>query len=335
METSFFSRQASKMNQSHLNSTSEDHSPSVICSKNTSITRVVFPCLYALLFFTAAIFNSLAAWIAFHLPSSKTFVVYLKNMVVADLLTTVTILIKVISDSKLGSWQLQAFTCRFSAVVFYFTMYMSIILLGLISLDRFVKIVESFAKNLIQNPTFAKVLTVIIWIVLFSTTALPNMILTDKAPTPSSEKDCMLLKGSLGVYWHGAVIYITKIIFWTVFALMVTFYTLISKKVHESYRNSKSNDKNPKRKTKAKVFIIVGVFFFCFAPYHFVRIPYTLTQIEKGSNCEKHFVLYILKESTLWLSASNICLNPVIFIFLCKSFRQMLLKTLRFKESAC
>ncbi|KAK6483876.1 P2Y purinoceptor 13-like [Huso huso] len=316
-------RQASKMNQSHLNSTSEDHSPSVICTKDTSITRVVFPCLYTLLFFTAVIFNSLAAWISFHLPTSKTFVVYLKNVVVSDLLRTVTMLIKVISDSELGSWQLQAFTCRFSAVVFYFTMYMNIILLGLISLDRFVKIVNPFGKNLIQNPTFTQVLTVIIWIVLFSTTALPNMILTDEVPTPSSAKDCMLLKGSLGVYWHEVVIYVTKIIFWTVFALMVTFYTLISKKVYESYRNSRSNDKNSTRKAKARVFIIVGVFFVCFTPYHFVRIPYTLTQIEKARQLPN--LLKIAKESTQWLSATNTSLDPLVYILLCKSIRKKLL----------
>lgn len=46
-----------------------------------SVTAVVFPCLYSILFIAALILNSLAAWIFFSIPNTSTFVVFLKNVV--------------------------------------------------------------------------------------------------------------------------------------------------------------------------------------------------------------------------------------------------------------
>lgn len=57
------------------------------CLRDTSVTAVVFPCLYSFLFLSALILNSLAAWIFFSIPSTSTFVVFLKNVVRRHLLT--------------------------------------------------------------------------------------------------------------------------------------------------------------------------------------------------------------------------------------------------------
>jgi len=120
-----------------------------------------------------------------------------------------------------------------------------------------------------------------------------------------------------------------QVVFWGTLALMAVCYTFISKKVYESYRASKSSSKAASRSTKAKVFVVVGVFFVCFAPFHFARVPYTLTQTRGATNqCHASNALYIAKETTLWLSATNVCLDPLIYVFLCKVFRRRLTATL-------
>lgn len=120
-----------------------------------------------------------------------------------------------------------------------------------------------------------------------------------------------------------------QVIFWGTLALMVVCYTFISKKVYESYRASKSKSHAANRRTKAKVFVVVGVFFVCFAPFHFARVPYTLTQTgSMASHCRAQNALYVAKETTLWLSATNVCLDPLIYVFLCKVFRKRLTATI-------
>lgn len=114
-------------------------------------------------------------------------------------------------------------------------------------------------------------------------------------------------------------------IFWGTLAVMVVCYTFISTKVYESYKASKSRSHAASRRTKAKVFVVVGVFFICFAPFHFARVPYTLTQTRNAvSHCKVQNALYVAKETTLWLSATNVCLDPLIYVFLCKMFRRRL-----------
>ncbi|XP_059371226.1 P2Y purinoceptor 13 [Carassius carassius] len=311
------------MNTSQVNA-------SLKCERDTRVTSVLFPCLYAALFLVALVLNSLAAWIFFQIHSSSTFVVYLKNVVVADLLMTLTVPVKALTDAGLGSWQLRAFHCRYSAVLFYTTMYISIILLGLISLDRYLKIVHPFGKCALQRVRVGQILCAVIWVVMLSL-ALPNVILSNHMPQISSgaKLRCTKMKGKMGLMWHEGFNYFCQVVFWGTLALMVICYTFISRKVFESYRASQSSSDTASKRTTSKVFVVVGVFFVCFAPFHLARVPYTLSQTRNTSaQCWAQNQLYYTKELTLWLSSTNVCLDPLIYVFLCRVFRKKLTATL-------
>lgn len=84
----------------------------------------------------------------------------------------------------------------------------------------------------------------------------------------------------------------------------------------------------------SQVFVVVGVFFVCFAPFHMARVPYTLTQTRGPSAHCWDQKMYLAKEITLWLSATNICLDPLIYVFLCRVFRRKLTATLCHKPLA-
>ncbi|NXR70353.1 P2Y13 protein, partial [Rhadina sibilatrix] len=294
------------------------------CHRDTATTRLLFPLLYTLLFLLGLLLNSLACWAFFHIPSTSTFIVYLKSTLVSDFVMTLMLPLKILSDSGLGPWQLKAFVCRVSAVIFYDTMYISIVLLGLIAFDRFLKIVRPFGKFWVQNLTSAKILASLVWL-FFLVLSLPNMILSNKTATPQSVRKCASLKSPLGLKWHEAVNYICQLIFWTVLVLMLLFYTIIAKKVYESYTKTQRKGSGSEKRIKGKVFIIFTVFFLCFAPFHFSRVPYTLSQTSAHMECRLQNQLFVAKESTLWLAATNVCMDPLIYLFLCKPFVERLL----------
>lgn len=54
---------------------------SIKCDQEDRVMAVVFPCLYSVLFLVSLILNSLALWVFFSVPSTSTFVVFLKNLV--------------------------------------------------------------------------------------------------------------------------------------------------------------------------------------------------------------------------------------------------------------
>lgn len=289
------------------------------CPRDTRMTQLVFPALYTAVFLTGLLLNTLALWVFIHIPSNSTFIVYLKNTLVADLIMTLMLPFKILSDSHLGPWQLRVFVCYFSSVIFYETMYIGIIMLGLIAFDRFLKIIRPFRQCFAKKPAFAKLVSIFIWFMMFLI-SLPNMILNNKEATPSSVKKCASLKSPLGLVWHQVVSHTCQFIFWTVFLLMLLFYVVITKKVYNSYKKFTSKDSQHK-KVEMKVFIVIAVFFVCFAPLHFVRIPYTYSQTNK-TDCRLENQLFIAKETALFLATTNICMDPLIYILLCKKFTE-------------
>lgn len=303
------------------NVTQNPNASSLDCGINNEAWDIALPILYFTIFPPALLLNLVVAWICLRLQANSTFMVYLKHLVAADLLMTLTFPIRGASELPGASQGLHMFACRFSSVFFYLAMNMSVILMGLISLDRYLKIVRSGGGLLCQNLLFSNVLSFVIWIALICSNTLPVIITTNQDPTDKPGEVCIAMKNELGLIWHEAVVMFGKVLFWTVCIIVVFCYTCIAKTVLESYQRSRGNKDKRKRKAKFRVFLILFVFFICYVPYHCIRIPYTILQVQSNSTCSK-LKLRIGKDFTLWLSALNVCLDPLIYFFLCKAFRE-------------
>ncbi|NXN45335.1 P2Y14 protein, partial [Rhinoptilus africanus] len=300
------------------------------CSHNTVIIKTVIPLVYCLIFIGGLLLNSVAAWIFLYVSSKKSFIVYLKNIVVADLLMSLTFPFKILADSEIAPPQLNTFVCRYSAVVFYANMYIGITFFGLIGFDRYYKIVKPLFTSFVHTVNYSKVISIIIWLLL-TFLSFPNMILTTKIATENYSRKCIGLKSELGKQWHKVSSYICIGIFWIVFLLLIIFYTSISRKIYSSYKKFRRNSDATKRKTSRNIFTIMFVFVICFVPYHICRIPYTLSQTSSRFNCESQKTLFYTKEFTLVLSAANVCLDPIIYFFLCLPFKEKLYQKLHLK----
>ncbi|KAM9316116.1 P2Y purinoceptor 12 [Gastrophryne carolinensis] len=310
-----------------------NHSGNLSCSRDSRINQVLFPVLYSILFIAGTILNSLAITVFFQLPSKSNFIIFLKNSVISDSLMILTFPFKILGDAKFGLWPVKGFACRYSSVVFYFTMYISIIFLGLITIDRYKKTAQPFNNSCVASLRSAKILSAAVWIVMFSL-SLPNMILTNKELTPVSVRNCANLKSDFGLTWHETVNFISQIIFWIVFVIIVVCYLLIARKLFQSFKRTRRNSSKSRKKVNFKVFIIIGIFFICFVPFHFARIPYTLSQTRDVFTCSAQNTLFYVKETTVFLSSLNACLDPFIYFFLCRAFRNSL-NTLWRKKQAC
>ncbi|XP_063060685.1 P2Y purinoceptor 13-like [Engraulis encrasicolus] len=295
----------------------------VNCGINHYTISLVFKSLYFVLCVPALLLNIMAAWISWKLKNKSSFIVYLKNLVGADLLMTFLILLRADAGSPGSRWGLKAFNCQFGSVLFYLCMYVSIVLMGVISLDRFFKIVQPGGKLFGQSPLFGKVVSAAIWVVLLSTISIPAMVLTNEKPKNTTTEFCMAMKSDLGKRYHEGVILVSTVIFFVVLVVIGICYTCIAKKVIESYRNSGSRNTEGKRRVKAKVFIVLVVFLVCFAPYHIARPFYLQQQVIDKNDCRWAY-LRVVNSITLFIATSNVCLDPLIYVLLCKAFRQKL-----------
>ncbi|KAM3615400.1 uncharacterized protein V6R79_001631 [Siganus canaliculatus] len=299
-------------------------------SSDDVVTDLALSYLFFITFPIALLLNGVAAWVSLHLPSSSTFIVYVKNLVAADLL--MTLMLPLIAASQLpgAAVELQMFDCRYSRVIFYCCLYTSITLMGLISLDRFFKIVRPGGKLLGQSVLFGFVMSTLVWVVLFGATGIPTVILTDQNPVGnnSTMEFCMSLKSPAGLVFHKYVVLSMESLFWLVSILIVFCYICITIRVLQSYRNSGSNNSDGKKKVKLRVFLILLVFFVCFVPLHIMRVPLALNENLDGGGCTEIQVL-IAHNFALWVSTTNACLDPFLYIYLCREYKDKLVHMMK------
>ncbi|XP_039645020.1 P2Y purinoceptor 13-like [Perca fluviatilis] len=262
----------------------------------------VVPALYLLMLPIALLLNSVAAWVSLHLKSTSTFVVYLKNLVAADIIMTLVIPIKTARD-----------------------------LPGFISLDRFFKIMMPHSK-FSQNLTFSKLMSGTAWVVLIGGAALPNIILSSNTSVANMTEvtSCMQLKGPAGLKFHEKVVISQNVFFWLVSVVIAVCYICIANKVIQSFRNSGSSNNQGQQKIHLRVFLVVIVFVVSFGPYHIISIPYTFEQVRDSSyNGCSYFTSKLAKELSLWLASTNVCMIPLLYVFLCREFKEKLVSMMK------
>ena len=308
----------------HLNSSHYTTRPSELSSR---FTHQVLPALYLLVCLVGVVLNVPAAWLLLRVPSERPLVVYLKNMVGADLLLLSTIPLKVGAELGMGGRGLQVAVCRYSAVLFYSSMYVGIVFMGLISLDRYVTITRrasSSSSSPLHRVGVARLLALLVWCLLLLS-VLPNVLLTSRSPLPNASVSCMELKTPLGLQWHRASTLSSVALFWVTLLLLCSCYASIARRVLRSSRRERGG--GPCRRSGRSIVVLLLVFLLCFVPYHACRVPYTLSQTP-GALYARHtrYVLFQLKEATLLLSSVNVCLDPLIYFFMCRSFRESLLR---------
>ncbi|XP_012704850.2 P2Y purinoceptor 14 [Fundulus heteroclitus] len=309
---------------------------------STVFTRQVLPWLYIVIFVVGVGLNGTAAWIFFRVPADSALVVYLKNMVVADLLMLFSFPFRAAANMDADSRHMWMINCRFTSVLFYFSMYVGMLFIGYISLERYVKICQhvpsstasSFrcsgasALRFMQSVTFARVLAVLTWVLLFLSSA-PNVVLTTWPAGGRNVTTCIQLKTKLGVRWHQLSILFTMVLFWVTLLIVAFSYTFIAHRVYKTYRCMRRDSREVYRKSNRSIFSILAVFFVCFVPYHVCRVPYTMSQLSPtGFSQEGIFLLRQIKDGTLFLSATNVCLDPLVYFLMCRTFRKSLIRKL-------
>lgn len=140
--------------------------------------------LYSIIFVLGLVGNLVALWVFFCVHSKKNSVrVFLINVAFADLLLVVCLPFRILYHSQGNVWNLGPTLCKIVGNLFYMNMYISITLLGLISVDRYLKIHRGAGvQHRLQSTRWSTALCAVVWIVAF---ALTLALLMSKNPSQS------------------------------------------------------------------------------------------------------------------------------------------------------
>ncbi|KAL7865902.1 hypothetical protein SRHO_G00111490 [Serrasalmus rhombeus] len=295
------------------------------CTLDGSSLRVLLAISYSIFFLLGLVGNLLALWVFLRLHSKKNSVrVFLINLAVADLLLVVCLPFRIGYHANNDCWVLNPIICKVVGNVFYMNMYISIALLGLISIDRYLKLQRISSKQRFLRSRESILTCCLLWVVAIAL-ILPYIAL-NKHNTPTTK--CFHYKQLHNAKWKGYVNLFLVVTFWVVYGALVMSYGKIAMGL---LRVSQEKPDLPNAvkygRTARKSFFILFLFTVCFVPYHLVRIFYIISQITDVS-CQWVEVVDKTNEIALLLSAFNSCLDPVMYFVLCGSVRRTVLQLL-------
>ncbi|XP_047433360.1 P2Y purinoceptor 14-like [Mugil cephalus] len=302
-----------------------------------STVQPLFIVIYSLVFLVGLLLN--CCIIKFYLcqaqqRQSSSILVYLKNLAAADLLHCLSLPLRITKHIGRSDTILQVY-CKFGASTFYVNIYVSILFMGYIAanschlrfvspLSRFLKIVHPLGTHILQTVKGAHILSVVTW-VFFLSLKIVYIIMSftkDTVPTPVSNMvDCECLHGSRLTVLYKIMHSCCIALFLLVLVSLLFFYYKIGHQVLLAQQRQPASSCSKKlEKSRSKMLVLVGVFCFCFFPYHLVRGLH----IFLWTNCSLSKAVFYLKELSIAMSILNICLDPIIYFIYCKAFRTQL-----------
>ncbi|XP_077368535.1 putative G-protein coupled receptor 34 [Festucalex cinctus] len=303
------------------------------CSVDDAALRLPLAVVYSLLFLFGLVGNLFALWVFLFVHSSRNSVrVFLINCAVADLVLLACLPFRIFYHIIGNRWLLGHVACKLVGNLFYMNMYISIMLLGLISLDRYLRLKgKGRARRGLGlrrcgcGLPWSWVACGALW--GLSLAALVPMIAT--AEDNEDNQKCFQFKQrrlARGKAYFNAVL---VALFWFVFLMLMLSYAKIAYRLMKVSRG-KPDLPNAQRyeRTAKKSFFVLFLFTLCFGPYHAFRPIYILAQLNATASCEYLRVADHINEIMLLFSAFNSCLDPIMYFLLSGSVRKTALNAL-------
>ncbi|NXF91681.1 GPR34 protein, partial [Eubucco bourcierii] len=284
-----------------------------------SFTLIVF---YSIIFVIGLVGNVIAlfAFLCIH-QKRNSIQVYLLNVAVADLLLIFCLPFRILYHVSKNTWKFGQLLCKSVGTLFYMNMYISIVLLGLISLDRYIKINKSVKRPKLLTATRSKHICCTVWAVAVTgfIVVVAPAFLRSKG---SNSTMCFHYRNKHDAKTEAIINYIIVLIFWIVFFLLILSYVKIAKNLLKISRK-RANFPNAVKYTQTarNSFIVLIIFTICFVPYHVFRFVYITSQLQNPS-CYWKEIIHKCNEVMLIFSSFNSCLDPVMYFLMSSSVRK-------------
>ncbi|NXO02188.1 GPR34 protein, partial [Rhinopomastus cyanomelas] len=284
-----------------------------------SLALIVF---YTIIFVIGLAGNIIAlfAFLCIH-QKRNSIQVYLLNVAIADLLLIFCLPFRILHHVNKNTWMFGLILCKIIGTLFYMNMYISIVLLGLISLDRYIKITKSAKRPKMLTTTQSIRLCCIVWVIALA----GFMVVVAPSFFKSQDKNsamCFHYRDKQNAKTEAILNYILVMIFWMVFFLLVLSYVKIAKNLLKiSKKRANFPNAGKYMQTARNSFIVLIIFTICFVPYHMFRFVYITSQLQKPS-CYWKEIIHKCNEVMLIFSSFNSCLDPVMYFLMSRSVRK-------------
>ncbi|XP_015241461.1 PREDICTED: P2Y purinoceptor 8 [Cyprinodon variegatus] len=281
-------------------------------------TSSVISVIYMVVTVINLVGNGLSIWLLLFRTSPKTpSIIFMINLTLTDLALGSALPFQISYQLQGYNWTLGSKMCSFLTLVFYTNMYCSILTMMAIGIDRYLGIVKPmiFRKNK-RRKSIAVFSCLLMWgLVLGVLYPLMTTDLTFDIPELGITTCFDVLKKSMlptvGA-WAAFLFTMVFVLFLLPFCVTMFCYVSVIYKL--------SSDCKTVQKDRAirLAIVVLLVFVLCFAPNNILLLTHSILRLFYNKS------LYMAYKLSLCFSCLNSCLDPFIYYFASKDFRQKL-----------
>ncbi|XP_030073038.1 G-protein coupled receptor 35-like [Microcaecilia unicolor] len=279
------------------------------CSNSTvgERIRLVQLALYIPIFVFGTIFNALAMWIfCCKLKKWTETRVYMTNLVISDCSLLFTIPFRLYSfHEKLGTE-----LCTTVKIIYYLSMYMSISIITLIAIDRYVAIKYPMKVITLRSPLKAAIISGLIWII-HTAIRIQQQLQT----TEDSSATCFAVRDPP---------HFLRPVYYAIFGYLIPFIitSFCTVEIIRTLKKKENTSSQEERSTKKVIRIVTAnllVFIICFLPLHVGNIIKFIIGYMNIS-CVVYDSINLSVQLARIFADSNCCLDAICYYFVAKEF---------------
>lgn len=280
----------------------------------------IFSILLILVMLIGVVGNLLVIYVVLNYGRLKTVTnTYLLHLALSDLVFLSGIPF-FISSLIVRAWIFGSFVCKLFFLTQGVNQYTSIIILALLSFDRYLAVCHSNESVDWRSRVNPNLLLILAWILSFLL-MLPILVFTSTEQSSPFGVQCIINfpPSYFPMIYFIFVIYTSTITFILPLSLMTFFYIQIVRRlrhrVSQQHHRSHTNVRT-RRKVSILVLVVIGVHIFCCAPYWTFQIMTTAGLLPQTSS-----ILVPASSITQFLLFVNSSTNPILYAFLSEVFR--------------
>ncbi|XP_047456218.1 P2Y purinoceptor 8 [Mugil cephalus] len=260
--------------------------------------------------------NGLSMWLLIFRTSPKTpSIIFMINLTLTDLALGTALPFQINYQLHGYNWDLGPNMCSFLTMVFFTNMYCSVLTMMAIGIDRYLGIVRPMLfRETRERKSIAVFSCLLMWaLVLTVLNPLMTTDLTFNIPELGITTCFDVLKKDMLpslTAWATFLFSMAFVLFLFPFCVTTFCYVSVIRKLS---RDSKTAQK---RRAINLAVIVLLVFTICFAPNNILLLAHTVLRLFYKKS------LYLAYKLSLCFSCVNSCLDPFIYYFACKDFRQ-------------
>ncbi|XP_009326541.1 PREDICTED: probable G-protein coupled receptor 132 [Pygoscelis adeliae] len=286
-------------------------------------SKTLLVAVYSIVFAIGLPANCLTSLLTFvQIQRNKVIAIYIFSLSLCELMYLSTLPLWIIYVQGEHQWHMGPKACKITGFIFFCNIYISILLLCCISVDRYVALVYALESRGRRGQKKA----IIIVCFLFAVVAIIHMPVFYMDDSKCMNKttcfetlplDIKLASFSFARFLFG-------------FAIPFTILIFTNYKIFQRIKTSSSLTCHQKAKVKHLAIAIIVIFLICFAPYHVVLVIRSIYfMFHQNCSCPFEKDIYSIFTVFLCLATANSVADPIIYVLVSENVREDFYRSLR------